>query len=124
MHYLPHEAVVHDELETKKVSVVFDASVKYKGFPSLNELLDPGPSLLPHHFDIFIRFRLGKVALISDMKQVFLQIQIDTEHRDFLRFLWYNDIRTDFLPSVLRFTRLVFGLTSSPFILNATAKFH
>ena len=124
MHYLPHEAVVHDELETKKVSVVFDASVKYKGFPSLNELLDLGPSLLPHHFDIFIRFRLGKVALISDMKQVFLQIQIDTEHRDFLQFLWYNDIRTDFLPSVLRFTRLVFGLTSSPFILNATAKFH
>ena len=41
-----------------------------------------------------------------------------------MRFLWYNNIRTDFPPSVLRFTRLVFGLTSSPFILNATVKFH
>ena len=58
------------------------------------------------------------------MKQVFLQIQIDAEHRDFLRCLVYNDIGTDFLPLVLRFTQLVFGLTSSPFILNATAKFH
>ena len=62
--------------------------------------------------------------MISDIKQAFLQIQIDTEHRDFLRFLWYNDVRTDFLPSVIRFTRLVFGLTSSPFILNTTVKFH
>ena len=47
-----------------------------------------------------------------------------TQHWDFLPFLWYSDIRTDFLPSVLRFTRLIFGLTSSPFILNAAVKFH
>ena len=62
--------------------------------------------------------------IVPCLKQAFLQIQIDTEHRNFLRFLWYDDIRTDFVPSVLRFTRLVFGLTSSPFILNATVKFH
>ena len=77
-HYLPHRAVVRDERETTKLRVVFDASAKYKGFPSLNELLDPGPCLLPHLFDILIRFRLGKIALISDTKQAFLQIQIDT----------------------------------------------
>ena len=82
--------------------------------------LDPGPYLQPYLFDILIGFRLEKIALISDIKQAFLQIQIDTEHRDFLRFLWYNDIRTDFLPSV----RLVFGLTSGPFSLNVTVKFH
>ena len=122
--YIIYRAVVRDERETTKVRVVFDASAKYKGFPSLNELLDPGPCLLPHLFDILIRFRWGKIALISDVKQAFLQIQIDTEHRDFLRFLWYDDIRTDFPPSVLRFTRLVFGLTSGPSILNATVKFH
>ena len=124
VHYLPHRTVVRDERETTKLRVIFDASAKYKGFPSLNELLDPGPCLLPHLFDTLIRFRLGKIALISDIKQAFLQIQINTEHRDFLRFLWYDDIRTDFPTSVLRFTRLVFGLTSSPFILNATIKFH
>ena len=67
---------------------------------------------------------MGKIALILDTKQAFLQIQIYTEHRDFLWFLWHNDIQTDFLPSVLRFAQLLFGLTSSPFILNATVKFH
>ena len=90
----------------------------------MNELLHLGPCLLSHLFDIFIRFRLGKIALILDTKQAFLQIQIYTEHRDFLWFLWHNDIQTDFLPSVLRFAQLLFGLTSSPFILNATVKFH
>ena len=100
VYHLPHRAVVRDERETTKVRLVFDASAKYKRFPSLNELLDPGPCLLPHLFDILFRFRLGKIVLITDIKQVFLQIQIDTEHQDFLRFLWYNDIRTDFLSSV------------------------
>ena len=124
VHYLLYGTVARDERETTKVRAVFDASAKHKGFLSLSELLDPGPCLLPHLFDIFVRFKMEKIALISDIKQVFLQIQIDTEHRDFLRFLSYTDIRTDFLPSVLRFTRLVFGLTLIPFILNATVKFH
>ena len=90
----------------------------------MNELLDPRPCFLPHLFDILIRFRLRKIVSISDIKAAFLQLQIDSQHRHLLRFLWYNDIRTDFLPSFLCFTRLVFGLTSSPFILNATVKFH
>ena len=42
VHYLPHRAVVRDERETTKVCVVFDTLAKYKGFPSLNKLLDPG----------------------------------------------------------------------------------
>ena len=84
LHYLSYRAVVRDEHETTKVHVAFDVSVKYKGFPSLNELLGPGLCLLPHIFDILIRLRLRKVPLISDIKQAFLQIQIDTEHQVFL----------------------------------------
>ena len=47
------------------------------------------------------------------------------EHRDFLRFLWLSDpYKSD--PSIIppRFTRVVFGVTSSPFILNATLRHH
>ena len=42
VHYLLHRAVVRDERETTKVCVVFDTLAKYKGFTSLNKLLDPG----------------------------------------------------------------------------------
>ena len=64
VHYLPDQAVVCDESEITEVRVFLDALAKYKGFLSLNELLDLEPCLLPHLFNILIRFRLGKIALI------------------------------------------------------------
>ena len=49
----------------------------------------------------------------------------DDSDRDVLRFLWVDAIAK---PSpeivVLRFTRVVFGVSSSPFLLNATVKHH
>ena len=47
------------------------------------------------------------------------------EHRDLLCFLWYENFDADD-PKViiLRFTRVVFGLTSSPFLLNDRISSH
>ena len=47
------------------------------------------------------------------------------EDRDVLRFLWVDAI-VKLSPEigVLRFTRVVFGVVSSPFLLNATIKHH
>ena len=44
---------------------------------------------------------------------------------DVLRFLWIDDINKSF-PNIqiLRFTRVTFGVASSPFLLNATVKHH
>jgi len=44
---------------------------------------------------------------------------------DALRFLWVDDIQKD-SPTVrkLRFTRVVFGVSASPFLLNATINHH
>ena len=67
-HYLPHRTVVSDKRESTKVREVFDASVKCRGCLYLNELLDPGPCLLPHRFYILVRFRLGKIVLTSELK--------------------------------------------------------
>ena len=57
----------------------------------------------------------------KDIKQAFLQIEVNQSQRDFLRFLWYDSITAD-NPSIvaLRFTRILFGLNSSPFILEGT----
>ena len=63
--------------------------------------------------------------MTADIEKAFLNVAISPEHRDYLRFLWINDPSSE-APhiQVLRFTRVVFGLTSSPFILNATLKHH
>ena len=74
-HYLPHHAVIKSDRETTKTSIVLDASAKYdKSEPSLNEILNSGPCLLPLIEDILLRFRLGRTAVVADIQQVFLQI--------------------------------------------------
>ena len=62
---------------------------------------------------------------IVDIKQAFLQIEIDPVDRDALRFLWVKDIKAD-IPELqeLRFTRAIFGAGPSPYILSATIRHH
>ena len=79
---MPHRAVVRENKDTTKVRIVFDASSKVRDEPSLNDCLYSGPCLLPAIYDILLRFRLGKIGLVSDIKQAFLNIAIAEEHRD------------------------------------------
>ena len=120
VHYLPHRAVVKKDRLTTKIRIVFDASCKIKGVPSLNDCLYSGPNLLCKIFDILFRFRLNRIAVVADIKQAFLNVGINKEHQDYLRFLW---IENDELV-IYRFLRVVFGLTSSPFLLNGTIRQH
>ena len=124
-HYLPHRPIVKENRETSKVRIVFDGSSKYTSEPSINELLESGPCLLPLLYDILLCFRLGLIAITADIKQAFLKISVAKEHQNFLRFLWFDDI-FDIDPSIIvyRFPRVIFSLNSSPFLLNGTLKVH
>ena len=77
-----------------KLRVVNDVSAKSvkEGF-SLNVCLHKGTSFCPLLFDILIKFRKKRVALIGDIEKAFLNIEVDKEGRDFLRFLWSNNVR-------------------------------
>ena len=68
---------------------------------------------------------MGKIGIVADIKQAFLQIFVDDNDRDLIRFLWFENINDPGSKIVIyRFTRVVFGLTSSPFLLNATLQHH
>ena len=124
-HYIPHTGIVKQERETTKLRVVYDASSKAAGEVNLDECLHSGPNLITFIFDVLLRFGMQKVALIGDMEKAFLQISIDPEQRDLLRFLWMEDANLDNPKcSKFRFSQLPFGLTCSPFILNATIRHH
>lgn len=124
VHYLPHQAVVRTDKETTKVQIMYDALAKSTG-SSLNECLHVGPKFEQRIFDILLRFRTYAVVLTADIEKVFLMVSISEEDRDALRFLWVDDVTSD-QPKIciLRFTRVVFGVSSSPFVLNATLKHH
>ena len=98
---------------------MFDGSSKYNGEPSINELLEAGPCLLPLLYDIHLHFRLGPIVNTADIKPAFLQIPVAKEHQNVLRFLHFDDI-FDIDPSIIvhRFTRVISGLNFSPFLLN------
>ena len=124
VHYIPHHAVIRQDKATTKLRVVYDASARSRG-PSLNDCLYSGPPLTQNIVDIMLRFRAHKVALTGDIEKAFLMIHVAESDRDALRFLWVDDIDSP-NPKIipLRFTRVVFGVSSSPFLLNATVKHH
>ena len=121
---LPLRAVVKNKKETCKIRIVFDGFSYLKNDLSINEFLQSEPCLLPLLYDVFLRFRLGSIGIIADIRQAFLQISVDPSHRDYLRFLWLNFDSDDPDFYIYRFTRVLFGLTCSPFLLNGTLKHH
>ena len=124
VHYLPHHGVFRHDKLTTKLRVVYDASAKTDG-PSLNDCLYTGPNFGQNILDILLRFRTHPIALVGDVEKAFLMVSVTARDRDALRFLWVANIRhPDPEIVVLRFTRVVFGVSASPFLLNATIHHH
>ena len=119
--YLPHEEVVKENRSTTKLRIVFDASAKYKDTMSLNDVLYKGPCLNADLYSLLLKFRVHPIVLTADIEKAYLQININEEHRDYLRFLWYRNLKEE---SIIRyrFTRVIFGVTSSQFLLIGTFK--
>ncbi|GFX77616.1 integrase catalytic domain-containing protein [Trichonephila clavipes] len=93
--YLPHHAVIRSDKTTSHIRIVFDGSAHEDGQSSLNQ---------------------------TDVKSAFLQIELDFRDRDFTRFFWTDNLNKE--PYVLNFTRVLFGLRPSPYLLAATLKHH
>ena len=116
--YIPDKPVVRESAETTKLRVVYDASARAtSGVPSLNECLNPGPPLWNKLWNVLVRARFHSVAIAGDIKQAFLQVRIREEDRDALKFYWLKDLNSQTVEA-LRFTRALFGLTCSPFLLG------
>ena len=124
VHYLPHHAVVRQDKATTKMRIVYDTSARTTG-PSLNDCLYTGPKFDQRILDILLRFRTSKIALTADIERAFLQICVDERDQDVLRFLWFDDIaKPQPEVQILKFTRVVFGVSSSPFLLDRTIRHH
>ena len=63
------------------------------------------------------------IALAGDIKKAFLQVRIREEDRDALRFHWIKDIQREEV-GTLKFSRVMFGFTKSPFLLSGTIEQH
>ncbi|XP_055938027.1 uncharacterized protein LOC129968199 [Argiope bruennichi] len=119
-HYLPHRHVVKPN-NTTKIRPVFKASSKQKGAVSLNDCLEKGLNLIELIPSMLTRFRLYRFGISADIRKAFLQISLYKEDRNFLRFLWHSE-EGELIH--YRHCRVVFGVSSSPFLLGSTIQYH
>ena len=118
--YIPHHGVYHKK-KPGKIRVVFDCSVSHHGF-SLNQQLLQGPDLTNNLTGVLCRFRRERIAFMCDIQAMFHQLKVDGIHRDYLRFLWWDDENFDSDPVEYRMTVHLFGATSSPGCANFALK--
>ena len=62
--------MIRREKLTTKVRVVFDGSAKHGDATlSINECLEKGPNLVPHLFDVLVKFRGFPIGVASDVEK-------------------------------------------------------
>ena len=116
INYVPHTGVYHPR-KKDQIRVVFDCSAQFDGV-SLNDFLLQGPDQMNTLLGILCRFRQERVALMTDIKSMFHQFMVSEEHRDLLRFLWWEN--GDSAKEVVEYRMKVhlFGAGSSPGCAN------
>ena len=110
--YLPHFPVVRMDKTTTKVRIVFDCAAKCNGI-SLNDMIHAGPKLQQDLFNVLVRFRRNPVGIACDIKEMYLQIEIEEQDRSHFRLLW-RDLDPNRDPDIFEFGRIVFGKNSAP----------
>lgn len=110
--YLPHFGVYHPR-KLDKIRVVFDSAAEIDGI-SLNKLLLSGPDFTNSLLGVLLRFRQNPTAFMADIEQMFHSFIVKEEHRDYLRFLWYEANDPDGEVIEYRMKVHLFGNTSSP----------
>ena len=68
---------------------------------------------------------MSTIGITADIAQAYLQIAVASSDRDYLCFLWYDDVTKDD-PEIVkyRFTRVIFGASPLQLLLNGVIKLH
>ena len=114
--YLQHFDVYHPK-KLDQVRLVFDFSALYNS-QCLNKTFLQGPDQLSSLIGVLTRFRKEDVALMCDLEQMFHSFHVTPSHRDFLRFLWFENNDLDGATSEFRMNVHLFEEVSSPAVAN------
>ncbi|XP_042232302.1 uncharacterized protein LOC121873053 [Homarus americanus] len=110
--YLPHHPVLNPN-KPDKVRIVFDYAAAFTK-TSLNNQELQGPDLNNKLIGVLMRFRQEPIALMADIEAMFHQVKVNPEHRDTLRFLWWEGGDLTQTPMTCRMTVHLFGGVWSP----------
>ncbi|VDI25888.1 Hypothetical predicted protein [Mytilus galloprovincialis] len=125
IHYIPHHPI-HKESSTTPIRIVYNCSCRQSpSHPSLSDCLMDTPPKLNDLTKLLVQFRANQFATCTDIEKTFLHVGLIEEDRDVTRFLWLSDpTNPGSQLKTYRFKAVLFGATSSPFILNTTIQKH
>ena len=115
-----HPVIKREETASTPLRVVFNCSLKKGQNPSLNEASYVGVNLMGDMLSLLMQFRTNKHVLLADLRKAFLMIKLRSE-KDKNRFCFFVKFGNRLI--CFRFTTIIFGFNSSPFILNYVIKF-
>lgn len=122
--YVPLMAVINPK-KPDRLRIVFDKAATANGI-SLNAMLLSGPDLTSSLLGVLIRFRLRKVGICGDVKEMFHQVLIRPEDQNVQRFLYKFAGESQIQEFILNV--LSFGATCSPtiaqYVKNLSAEEH
>lgn len=87
--YLPIFGVYNPK-KPNQIRMFFYSSAKYHG-QSLNSILLSGPDLTNSLHWVLLRCRKEKIGVTGDIEQMFHSFKIRENHRNFVRFIWFQD---------------------------------
>ena len=118
--WLVHFPMLRPDKATTKVRVVFDGAARHQG-TSLNAVMYKGPKLQQDLIHVLLRFRRYRVAIVCDIREMYLQVQLHPDDRKYHRFVWQDPIAGSPL-EYYEFQRVVFGSSCSPFLAQLVAR--
>ena len=121
-HFLHHFPVFKkDPNSTTPCRRVFNASFRTKGHISLNDSMLKGPILTPNILKVLMRLRVRKYLMCADVSKAFPRVLLRQLDRNFTCFFIRSNWDDENSPvECFRFKVVMFGSSSSPFLLNAT----
>ena len=108
-YYWPHFPVLKPDSSSTPIRPVFDGAAKSNGF-CMNDHIMQGPMLLNDIQDVLLRFRRYDHAVVGDVSEMFLMVELPESDRPYHRFLWYRNNTL----VIFEFNRHLFGNKGSP----------
>lgn len=111
--YIPHHPVFKNSATTK-MRIVYNASQRTSNGMSLNEQLAIGKMTQATIFELLLRWRTYKIAVVADIEKMYLQIKLN-EAQHHLQIILLRDEKTNKIIEV-KMTTVTFGLANSPYL--------
>ena len=113
VHFLPWRVAYNENSTTTPVRLVFDASAVTEGGFAMNHLLALGINSINSLLEIWLRWRVWRVAIHTDVTKMYNVVKLMEKHWKYQKYLFDYDLDPAREPSDKVITTLIYGVRSS-----------